>query len=109
MDIIPKATFSKLGVESLKNAKPCIVTGEGEVIGLWVDPNDIVCLMDLHPTVRRQFKAREELVRRGMPSPVKLTNEEALAKLYKQKSTIQLELGLIDPPTSFDVPEKQGD
>lgn len=111
MDIIPKATFSRLGIEAIKGVKPCLVTADGEVIGLWVDPDDIVCLMDLHPRVKTQFKTREQMVRKGMPSPVQLTNKEAAAKLCKEQEEIEGSkgLGAMAAPEPFNVPESQED
>lgn len=67
MQQIPKTAFCKLTREGLKDIIPVEITLDGEVIGAFVDPNEIIYIGDLHPYVRNSLKAKEALARSGMP------------------------------------------
>ena len=96
MNITTKSEFSKMAADVLKAARPTLVTAEGEIIGVWANPDEIIVLSDLHPTVRRMLQNRELRARMGMPSPTsvfvrnlrkKLEDEAKAAEQSKEDTT----------------------
>lgn len=61
------SAFRTMSREGLKDIIPAEITFDGDVIGAWVDPNEIIYIGDLHPFVRNSLKAKEALARSGMP------------------------------------------
>jgi len=66
METTPISVFRGMGKEELLAKRPLIVTFEGEPIGLWADPNSTITIEDLHPAVRRKFRAMESTIRASM-------------------------------------------
>jgi len=50
--------------------RPCILTYEGEIIGAFVDPEQILVLEGMHPYVIKQFRTKEALIRGAMRGAV---------------------------------------
>ncbi len=68
---MPVSEFRKLNKKELQQVAPVILTFDGEVIGHFCEVDEVVVIGDMHPRVQRQFKAREQLVRRGMPTDIR--------------------------------------
>ena len=62
----------KLNATEIRDLLPVMMTYENEPFAMLCNPEDIVVIADMHPTVRRQFRAKEAQVRAGMPKDMKL-------------------------------------
>ncbi len=69
--------------EELKSMLPCWMTYGPDTVCLMCAPEDIIYIGDLHPRVRNQFKAKEELVRRGM------SKQSTLDTLVAEKKAVE--------------------
>jgi len=64
--------FIHMGGRDAQEQAPFRVLFEGEPIGIFSRVEDVMVMSDLHPRVQQQFRAREQLVRRGMPKPERI-------------------------------------
>ena len=58
--------------QEIIEAMPCTILSDGEPIAVLSKAEDVIVISDLHIRVRNQLRAREAVVRRGMPKPIKL-------------------------------------
>lgn len=63
-------TFRKMKLEEIKASLPILVTWDGAPLGIFSNPEDVITISDLDPTVRAQFKAREAYIRAAMAPPI---------------------------------------
>lgn len=109
MKAINKADLRLITNPELKEILPVILLGNGEPVCVLVKPEDVVVIGDMHPAVRRQFKAKERLVRNGMvnKSYLPVTLEEIRAEFRKQaeaRQQAELEQAQAETPP---VPEQE--
>lgn len=69
MNITTTTDLKKIAGRDLPNLSPIAVTFDGEVVAYIVKPEDVIIIGDLHPRVKKQFRAQEQKVRRGMANP----------------------------------------
>jgi len=62
----------RMSVEEILGMMPVTVLSDGEPMGVLSKSEDVIVIGDLHIRVRNQFRAREAVVRRGMPKPEKV-------------------------------------
>ena len=67
MLLIPFGEFRKLTVDEIKKSAPFVVTAQGEPFGFFATAADFIFVGDLHPRVRNNLRAQENLARMGMP------------------------------------------
>ena len=67
---IPISQFRALTGQTLLDARPCLITHEGEVIGMFADPEEVLILEGMHPGAKKRLKARWALMRTSQGSTV---------------------------------------
>lgn len=77
LKVIAYRDFMGLKVEAMRKAIPCVLEMEGAPVAVIGNIEDFIYIGDLHPRVRKSFKAQEEKVRKGMPKLEKVTRESA--------------------------------
>lgn len=79
MQIIPLSEFRRLtGKEAVQSVSPCAISFDGQIVGYFCNIEDVLFLGDMHPRVRRQFRAQEAKVRMGMPTPKRVDVSELI-------------------------------
>lgn len=73
MNAVSKKKFEQMSVKQVVDALPLIITADGSPIGVLSKMEDVIVIGDMHPAVKRQFRAKETLVRRGMPPVAAVT------------------------------------
>ena len=73
MNTINVSVFRSLTVEKMREAMPFTLLADGEPIAVVSKAEDVIVISDMHPRVRIQFKAKEAVIRRGMPKPEKVS------------------------------------
>ena len=69
-------TWSKLKTTpraEIEAMMPLTVTFDGEPVGIFSKAGDVIVIGDMHPRVQMQLRAREQLARKGMPTPTVIT------------------------------------
>jgi len=72
MNDISWSDFIHLPGARAKEVAPVRILFEGEPFAVFSKVEDVMIMSDLHPRVQQQFRAREQLVRRGMPKPERI-------------------------------------
>ena len=72
MKKIPWGQFTQLKGDDAKKAMPLLITFNAEDWGIFVDPEDVIVVADLHPRVRNMLRMQEKRARIGMPPPIKV-------------------------------------
>jgi len=76
MRSISKSNFIKADPEFIKKNLPMVITFNGEPIYIVGSPDKTICMDDMHPNVVRMLKAREAIVRKGMPQAAHIYDKE---------------------------------
>ena len=78
MNVLSISEFRRETGKSLLELAPIKLLSEGEPVGFFGKIEDFVYIGDFHPRVKIQFKAKEQLIRQGMPhSDFRVSYEEA--------------------------------
>lgn len=70
MNVLSMADFRKLKQDEIDGVTPCIITYNGEPVGIYAKPEEVVVVSDLHIVMRNRFKGMEQKARMGMPPPL---------------------------------------
>lgn len=73
MNTVNVSVFRSLTVEKMRGLMPFTLLADGEPIAVVSKAEDVIVISDMHPRVRIQFKAKEAMIRRGMPKPEKVS------------------------------------
>jgi hypothetical protein len=76
VDIITATELKKFKIEDFKTKMPFKLMANEEVIALVGKPEDYIFIGDMHPRVQAQMRAREQMVRMGMPKDVRASYVE---------------------------------
>ena len=77
MNRISKVDFARLTAEEQARVTPVLLTADNVPYAVVGKIDEIIILSDLHPRIRRNFKAMEEKVRVGMPGSKRIYADEA--------------------------------
>lgn len=78
MNVLTLSEFKKRNATEVKELAPIKILSDGEPMGFFGSFEDFIYIGDMHPRVKIQLRAREQLVRRGMTSKdIRVTYEEA--------------------------------
>jgi hypothetical protein len=75
MNILTMSDFKRKTNEELKKLMPIKLTHNGEVFCFVGQAEDFIFIGDLHPRVKIQFRAKEQMVRKGMPKDTTIDYE----------------------------------
>ena len=70
MRSIPISVFRTMSKDTILEARPFLITFDGDILGTFVDPNSVLVLEGMHPAARRRFRAKEQLIRTAQGSTV---------------------------------------
>ena len=73
MNTITWSNFKPKTRAELEELMPVAVSFDGDIVGIFSKADDVIVVGDMHPRVQIQLRAKEQLVRRGMPNPEKIT------------------------------------
>lgn len=76
MNKLSLSDFRALSTTKTKKVLPCLILIENEFEFYAGAAEDFIFIGDMHPAVRNQFRAKEALVRQGMPKPTKIYKED---------------------------------
>lgn len=82
------STLKRMSAAEIRSQLPCILTSDNKPVCVCSDPDEVVVIQDFAPLVKKQFKAREALVRKGMPPVIYESyseNREALEEEAKEE------------------------
>ena len=86
MNVLTKTEFNRKPATEIVELAPIKILSDGEPIGFFGNIKDFIYVGDLHPRVKIQLRAREELVRKGMVSKdIRITYEEAKKETDEQE------------------------
>jgi len=78
MNVLTKSEFNRKPASEVLELAPIKILSDGEPIGFFGKLEDFIYIGDFHPRVRIQFRAKEQLVRKGMPDKdIRISYEEA--------------------------------
>jgi hypothetical protein len=67
VNVISFSDFKKSSKEEIARLMPIRITFDGEPLGIFGQEDKFIYIGDMHPRVQTQMKAKEQLVRTGMP------------------------------------------
>ena len=67
MNVLSISEFRRETGERLLELAPIKLLSNGEPVGFFGKIEDFIYIGDFHPRVRIQFKAKEQMIRQGMP------------------------------------------
>jgi len=78
MNVLTKSEFNRKPASEVVELAPIKILLDGEPIGFFGRVEDFIYIGDFHPRVKIQFRAKEQLVRKGMPNcDIRVSYEEA--------------------------------
>ena len=78
MNVLSISEFRRETGEKLLELAPIKLLSNGEPVGFFGKIEDFIYIGDLHPRVRIQLKAKEQMIRQGIPnSDFRISYEEA--------------------------------
>jgi len=86
MNVLTKSEFNRKPASEVLELAPIKILSDGELIGFFGKLEDFIYIGDMHPRVKIQLKAREQLARTGMVSKdIRVTYEEAKKETEEQE------------------------
>jgi len=82
MNVLTLSEFRKEKTDKVLELAPIKIISDGQPIGFFGKLEDFMYIGDLHPRVKIQLRAKEELARQGMPK-----NDIRVSYLEAQKET----------------------
>lgn len=70
-----RALMRDLKIVELLGKCPFSVTSNGEEVAYFCRKDGVIVVDDLHPRVRNQLRAREQMARRGMPKNIRIESD----------------------------------
>jgi len=89
MNIIQWTEFKRMaGVDEIVKSTPSLVTFDGEVVGIFANPDLVITLEDLAPRIKAQLRGLELKARAGMPDPAKIVAKKAKSTLPQKPQNL---------------------
>ena len=87
MNVLTKSEFNQKSAGKILELAPIKILSDGEPIGFFGKLEDFIYIGDLHPRVQIQMRAREQLVRTGMPkNDIRVSYEEAKKETQEKEA-----------------------
>lgn len=81
MNIMSFRELKRITVDRLSSIIPVILTVNGVEMFLVEHKDQVIAIGDMHPIAKGQLRARENLIRMGMPKPEVVKTEVRLSDL----------------------------